>query len=224
MKEDIEEKAIIFDLDGTLINTNNIIIESFKEVFRVHFPEQLPSYEEILTFIGPTLQQTFSNYTEKQQKIDEMVKTYRSFYVDYEVGNHELYPNVLEVLTELKKQDYTLAILTSKFNEAAWPSYTHYGLDGIFDLFVGLDDVPNAKPHKDAVNTVLSHFPGHKDAIMIGDNQSDILAGKNAGIYSAGVAWSIKGESYLEEVGPDYMLYNMEDIFSVINDIEKGGQ
>lgn len=214
--------TLIFDLDGTLINTNNIIIESFKEVFRVHYPDKQPSYEQILDFIGPTLQQTFSNYTNIQSKIDEMVKTYRDFYVEYEVGNHELYPNVIEVLKELKKQGYNLAVLTSKFNNAAWPSYTYYNLDKIFDVFVGLDDVPNAKPHKDAVNTVLSHFPNHKKAIMIGDNKSDILAGKNAGIYSCGVAWSIKGKEYLEEVNPDFMLNKMSDLYDIIKQLEGG--
>lgn len=214
--------TIIFDLDGTLINTNNIIIESFKEVFRVHNNNQIPTYKEILSFIGPTLQQTFNKYTNNQSKVDEMIKTYRSFYVDYEVGNHKLYPNVLEVLTKLKNQGYKLAILTSKFNEAAWPSFTHYELEKLFDVFVGLDDVPNAKPHKDAVNTVLSHFPDCTGAIMVGDNKSDILAGKNAGIFGVGVAWSIKGSDYLKEAKPDFMLENMNDIFKVIELIEKG--
>ncbi len=214
--------TIIFDLDGTLINTNNIIIESFKEVFRVHYPDQMPSYKRILSFIGPTLQQTFGEYTDDQQKIDDMIKTYREFYVIFEVGNHELYPDVKEVLVELKQRGYNLAILTSKFNIAAWPSYTHYHLDEIFDSFTGLDDVEHAKPHKNAVETVLRHFPKSRGAIMIGDNKSDVLAGKNAGIYSAGVAWSIKGADYLKEANPDFILNSMNDIFNVIKKIEGG--
>lgn len=215
--------TIIFDLDGTLINTNNIIIESFKEVFRVHYPTNMPDTDKILSFIGPTLHQTFGEYTDDISKINEMIKTYRDFYVVYEVGNHELYPDVIEVLVELKQRGYNLAILTSKFNEAAWPSYTHYHLEDIFDVFTGLDDVPHAKPHKSSVETVLKHFPKSKGAIMIGDNQSDVLAGINANIYSAGVAWSIKGEEYLKEVNPDYILKDMKDIFRVIKEI-KGGQ
>ena len=214
--------TILFDLDGTLINTNDIIIESFKEVFRVHFPKQQPSRERILTFIGPTLQQTFGQYTNDQNLINEMIKTYRSFYIEYEVGNHELYPDVLEVVTKLKLRGYNLGILTSKFTEAAWPSYTHYGLDKIFDSFTGLDDVIHPKPDKNAVETALSNFPNHKQVIMIGDNQGDIMAGINAGIYGAGVAWSIKGEAHLQEVNPDFMLKDMNDIFRVIDIIEGG--
>lgn len=215
--------TIIFDLDGTLIDTNNIIIESFKEVFRVHFPNNIPQNDVILTFIGPTLQQTFGNYTTSSEKIDEMIMTYREFYVEYEVGNHTLYPRVIEVLTSLKDLGFNLAILTSKFNEAAWPSYTYYKLDTIFSSFTGLDDVTYAKPHKNAVETVLKHYPESIGAIMIGDNQGDILAGKNAGIYSAGVAWSIKGSDYLLKANPDFILKDMQDIFRILKDIE-GGQ
>lgn len=212
--------TILYDLDGTLINTNEIIIESFKEVFKVHFPNQIPDRDRILTFIGPTLQQTFSQYTSSDALIEEMIVTYRTFYKKYEVGNHELYEDVVSVLKELKVKGYNLGILTSKFVEAAWPSYTHYKLDEIFDSFTGLDDVKYPKPHKNAVETALSHFPNHKGAIMIGDNQGDILAGKNAGIYGVGVAWAIKGESHLREVNPDFILSNMNDIFRVLNVIE----
>lgn len=215
--------TIIFDLDGTLIDTNKVIIESFKEVFRVHYPDNMPTEDVILSFIGPTLVQSFGTYTNSMTKIDEMIKTYRDFYVVYEVGNHELYPYVKEVLAELKKMGYNLAILTSKFNIAAWPSYTHYNLDDDFDSFTGLDDVKHAKPHKNSIETVLKHYPQSIGAIMIGDNQGDILAGKNAGIFSAGVAWSIKGKEYLLQVEPDYILNNMKDIFRVLEDIE-GGQ
>jgi pyrophosphatase PpaX len=138
------------------------------------------------------------------------------------MGSFKIYPDVLEVLDDLKSKNYNMAILTSKFKEAAWPSFTYYNLDRIFDVFISLDDVENPKPHKDAVNTVLSHFPESKTAIMIGDNQGDILAGKNADIYSAGVAWSLKGAAHLMEVDPDFMLADMNDIYRVIKIINEG--
>ncbi len=56
---------------------------------------------------------------------------------------------------------------------------------------------------------------------MIGDNQGDILSGKNAGIYSAGVAWSLKGSSYLMQVNPDFMLSDMNDIFRILKIIDE---
>ena len=213
--------TILFDLDGTLINTNDIIVRSFRSTFDRHFPEVEVTDEMIHSYIGPTLAQTFGDYTKDPFLIQEMIDSYREFYVIYEVGSFQIYPDVLEVVQDLKEKGYNLGILTSKFKEAAWPSFTHYKLEDVFDSFTALDDVDNPKPHRDAVDTALLNFPGHRKAIMIGDNQGDILAGKNAGIYSAGVAWSFKGRNHLMEVEPDFMLEDMKDIYRVLDEIEK---
>ena len=198
--------TILFDLDGTLIDTNDIIVRSFRSTFDRHFPDVHVTDAQIHSFIGPTLQQTFSEYTKDPFLIQDMIDSYREFYVEYEIGNFKIYPDVLEVVTDLKEKGYNLGILTSKFKVAAWPSFTHYGLENIFDSFTALDDVEYPKPHRNAVDTALQNFPNCKKAIMIGDNQGDILAGKNAGIYSAGVAWSLKGPDHLLEVKPDFIL------------------
>ena len=213
--------TILFDLDGTLIDTNKVIYESFKFSFADNLPEVELDDELLGSFVGPTLQQTYSRFTDDQQVIDNMIASYRKFYVEYEMGNFEIYPGVMEVVTKLKEEGYNLCIVTSKFKEAAWPSFTYYGLEKIFDAFVALDDVEIPKPDRNPIDVALSHFPGYKGAIMIGDNQSDVLAGKNAGIPGIGVAWSFKGADYLKEVNPDFMLTDMYDIFRVIKEIEE---
>jgi len=213
--------TILYDLDGTLIDTNKVIIESFKATFAKHFPNLPLSEEKILTFIGPTLQDTFQSYTDDPFLIQDMIETYRTFYVDYEMGNFDIYPGVLDTIKTLKEKGYQLGIVTSKFKEAAWPSFTYYGLENYFDVFVALDDVDLPKPSRNPIDVALSKFPSNDLAIMIGDNQGDILAGKNAGIYSAGVAWSQKGSVHLMDVNPDYMLGKMQDIFTIIDKIER---
>lgn len=213
-------ETIIYDLDGTLVDTNDIIIKSFRSTFEKYAPDKEMSLEEIETFIGPPLGVTFRNYTKDPFKIQEMIDTYRSYYIENEEGNRHLYPNVLSTLKKLKQAGYKLAILTSKSREAALPSYTESGLSQYFDAFVCVDDVKNAKPHKDAVNTVLKLLKSSKEAIMIGDNKGDILAGKNADIYSAGVAWALKGSAHLQEAQPDYILKDMNDIFNMIEKLE----
>ncbi len=213
--------TILFDLDGTLINTNEIIIRSFISSFERHFPDLLLSRETIMTFIGPTLHETYGSYTDDPLLVEEMIVSYREFYVEYEVGNFEIYPQVEEVVKELYELGYNLGIVTSKFKIAAWPSFTHYGLEKYFSVFVALDDVKNPKPNKEPIITALSRFPSYNKAIMIGDNQGDILAGKNAGIYSAGVAWCLKGEDHLMEVSPDFMLKDMKDIYRIIKIIDE---
>ena len=213
--------TILFDLDGTLINTNDIIVRSFRATFNRHFPEKEVTEEMIHSYIGPTLEQTFGEYTSDPFLIQDMIETYREFYVVFEVGNFEIYPDVVEVVSDLKEKGYNLGIVTSKFKEAAWPSFTHYHLDELFDSFTALDHVEHPKPHRNAIDMALSHYPDYTGAIMIGDNQGDILAGKNAGIYSAGVAWALKGKNHLLEVEPDFILEDMKDIYRVLDEIER---
>jgi pyrophosphatase PpaX len=213
--------TILFDLDGTLINTNDIIIDSFQSTFDTHFPGLVLTREKIMTFIGPTLHDTFSDYTNDPFTIQAMIDSYREYYVEYEFGNFEIYPGVLEVVEKLYTLGYNLGIVTSKFKEAAWPSFTFYNLQDYFSVFIALDDVENPKPSKEPIETALSRFPNFNKAIMIGDNQGDILSGKNAGIYSAGVAWSLKGSSYLMQVNPDFMLSDMNDIFRILKIIDE---
>lgn len=213
--------TILFDLDGTLINTNEIIIRSFQASFKRHFPELVLSRDKIMTFIGPTLHETYGNYTDDPDIVLAMIDSYREFYVEFEVGNFEIYPQVEEVIKELYELEYNLGIVTSKFKIAAWPSFTFYGLEKYFSVFVALDDVKNPKPSKEPIITALGRFPSINKAIMIGDNQGDILAGKNAGIYCAGVDWSLKGHNHLMEVNPDFMLKDMRDIYRIIKIIDK---
>ena len=213
--------TILFDLDGTLINTNEIIISSFEASFNRHFPDLSLSREKILTFIGPTLHETYGKYTDDPALILEMIDSYREFYVENEVGNYEIYPQVEEVIKELYDLGYNLGIVTSKFKIAAWPSFTYYSLDKYFSVFVALEDVSNPKPNEEPIVTALSRFPSFNKAIMIGDNQGDLIAGKNAGIYTAGVSWSIKGSDHLMQVNPDFMLSDMKDIFRIIKIIDK---
>ncbi len=212
--------TIIFDLDGTLVHSIPIIRKSFRSTFERHYPNTILSDDQIDSYIGPTLQDTFGSYTKDPFKIDDMIKSYREFYVDYEQNNIELYPDVLEVCTTLNEMGFNLAILTSKFGEAAWPSYTETGLSNVFTSFTALDHVEEPKPSKLAVEAVMKHYPNSVGAIMIGDTKGDIKAGINAGIYSAGVAWSFKGAAYLMDAKPDFMLGDMKDIFRVLKLIE----
>jgi len=76
--------TLLFDLDGTLVNTNEIIIESYKHAFREHLPEKHFTREAIIDMIGPPLDEIFSNYTKSPFKIKKMIDTYRLFYKAHE--------------------------------------------------------------------------------------------------------------------------------------------
>jgi len=207
--------TVLFDLDGTLIDTNGIIIAAFKHTFETFVPEVEYDLEVFKSFIGPSLHETFGKYVDKETVL-EMIKEYRNYYTKYEFDYFKIYPNVLEVLKELKKRGYLLGIVTTKYEEAARPSFDHYEMGQYFDCFVALDHVKNPKPNREPIDVALAQL-NHTGAIMIGDNQGDVLAGQNAGILSCGVGWSFKGREYLEAVNPDYMLNDMYDLLDILD-------
>jgi len=207
--------TLLFDLDGTLIDTNAIIIESFKHTFNKYVPDFKFDIELFKTFIGPTLEETFTKHANKEF-VSDMINEYRKFYKENEYDYFKIYPNVLEVISKLKEEGYNLAIVTTKFKESAWPSFTHFGLNKYFDVFIALDHVEKPKPNREPIDKALAKFE-HSGAIMIGDNQGDLLAGKNAGIFSCGVAWSFKGMKHLLKVNPDFMIEDMKDLFTILD-------
>lgn len=102
----------------------------------------------------------------------------------------------------------------------------HRGLDlldadGVFDTVIGLDDVSNPKPDPEPILLALKRLGADKEeALMIGDNYHDIVGGQNAGVQTAGVAWSAKGEEFLQKYNPDHMLQHISDLIPLL----KGNQ
>ncbi len=208
--------TILFDLDGTLIDTNDIIIKSYKHAFKKVLPHFKIDVKTIVEHIGPPLKEIFALYTTDPQELNALMEAYLSYYKKHEHDFFKLYPNVKETLSKLKDMGLNLAIVTSKFTDSAMPSMEHFDLMRYFDAFISLDMVKNPKPKPDSVIAALKSFDNVEKAIMIGDNPGDIQAGQAAGILSAGVAWSIKGRKTLEQENPDYILKNMQDIFNII--------
>lgn len=90
-----------------------------------------------------------------------------------------------------------------------------------FEFYIGIEDVEQVKPHPEPVLKAIEKLGVSKeDVLMIGDNYHDIEAGKNAGVKTAGVAWSIKGEEFLKQFNPDYMLQRMEDLLPIVKGSE----
>jgi pyrophosphatase PpaX len=206
--------TVLFDLDGTLIDTNELIISSFLHTLEKYYPNQYQR-EDVLHFIGPTLTETFMAINPEQTA--EMIQTYR----DYNISNHDLivteYEGVYETVKTLKEKGYKLGIVTTKMLNVVVMGLKLTKLDEFFDVIVALDHVKNAKPDPEPVLVALDQLGASpKEAIMVGDNFHDVLAGKNAGTKTAGVAWAVKGRESLEIYGPDYMLENMRDLLSIL--------
>jgi pyrophosphatase PpaX len=206
--------TVLFDLDGTLIDTNELIISSFLHTLEKYHPNQYKR-EDVLPFIGPTLTETFMAINPVQ--CAEMIQTYR----EYNISNHDLivqeYEGVYETVKTLKEKGYKLGIVTTKMLNVVLMGLSLTKLDEFFEVIVALDHVKKAKPDPEPILVALEQLDSRPDeAIMVGDNYHDILAGKNAGTKTAGVVWAVKGRESIEIHQPDYMLENMRDLLQIL--------
>ncbi|WP_394218463.1 pyrophosphatase PpaX [Halobacillus trueperi] len=206
-------RTILFDLDGTLIDTNELIIASFTHTIE-QYSDRNYEREEILDFIGPPLRESL--YKVNPDKVEEMVETYR----EHNIENHnryvKAYEGVVETIETLNDQGYKLGIVTTKMRNTVHMGLELTNLDGLFETVVTLDDVTNAKPHPEPIVKALNQLESQaSEAMMVGDNTHDIEAGQNAGTKTAGVAWTVKGRKVLDDLNPDYMLDNMRDLLKI---------
>ncbi|PYZ96279.1 pyrophosphatase PpaX [Alteribacter lacisalsi] len=207
--------TILFDLDGTLINTVDLIVASFMHTMEQYYPGE---YEEkdVIHFIGPPLSETFHNLD--PDRVEEMSHTYRTFNLEKHDELVREYEGVYETVDLLHRQGYNMAIVTTKRHDTAVKGLKLMGLDRFFDVVVALDDVENYKPHPEPLEKALAALGSTADrAVMVGDSHHDILGGKNTGTKTAGVAWSVKGREYIETYEPDVMLETMKDLLDILH-------
>jgi pyrophosphatase PpaX len=206
--------TLLFDLDGTLINTNELIISSFTHTLNKYFPNEY-TRDDILPFIGPTLRETFESIA--KDKVDELIQCYREHNLRFHDELVTEYKGVHETIKILSEQGFKLGIVTTKMLDTVMKGLTLTKLDQYFPVIIALDHVKHAKPNPEPVFKALDKLDSKPDeAIMIGDNYHDILAGKNAGTLTAGVGWSIKGADYLASFEPDFILKEMKDLLKIV--------
>jgi pyrophosphatase PpaX len=206
-------RTILFDLDGTLIDTNELIIASFDHTFK-HY--NLPyTREEIIGFNGPPLRDTFHQIDPGHA--EKMIATYR----EHNLKHHDSYvipfPHVAEVLEQLEGGGIQLGIVTTKMRKSVEMGLAVTGIARYFETVVTYDDVEHAKPHPEPVVRAMEALGADAaSTIMVGDNYHDIESGKNAGVQTAGVAWAHKGSEFLRQYKPTYMLEDMRDLLQIV--------
>lgn len=208
--------TVLFDLDGTLINTNELILASFRETIDHYFPDNKLKREDLIEFIGPTLAQTFGKLA--PDKIDEMIEYYRNHNILYHDDMVEIFPSIREGLDLLKNKGMKMGIVSSKKKDMVIRGLKQCGIYDYFSVIVSCDCVKNPKPDPEPIELALELINSSKEeTIFVGDNHHDILGGKNAGVITCGVVWSIRGAKYLKEYNPDYIINSAIDIANIID-------
>jgi HAD superfamily hydrolase (TIGR01509 family) len=204
-----EYKGIIFDIDGTLTSTNNLIFASFNFIANKYLGKTL-SDEEIVKLFGPTEDVILKEFC--GDNYEKAREEYYKFYSD----NHfmaDIYPGMREILNELKSRGVLLSIFTGKGREATTITLKKLGIYDYFDLIITGDEVKEHKPSPEGIQIFLKKYNLNKnEVIMIGDSPSDIKAAHSAGIKVVSVLWDSLAKHHVLKMDSDYVFYTVDEL------------
>jgi haloacid dehalogenase superfamily, subfamily IA, variant 3 with third motif having DD or ED/haloacid dehalogenase superfamily, subfamily IA, variant 1 with third motif having Dx(3-4)D or Dx(3-4)E len=207
--------TVLFDLDGTLINTYELILRSFEHTFQTYYPGRF-TREDCIPFIGPPLPDTFRSLD--PDRVDEMLRVYRNYYQKHHDGLVELFDGVYETVKTLHEHGIKMAVVTTKPKDPSIRGLKYTGILHFFREVIAFEDVEKTKPDPEPVRKALSLLDSRPEqAILVGDSKHDILAAKNARVQSCGVKWTIQGSGYLRQFHPDFIIDHMQELLSILN-------
>ena len=211
-------KTVIFDLDGTLLDTLTDILEQMNIALK-HFGYPERSYNEMRAFIGngarKLVERSFGDLNE--QTIQEKLDYYNKIYTVCGSPKTGLFAGIDKVLLNLKERGYKLAILTNKPQMTTDDVYKTYLEKFGFDKVVGQSGSVKCKPDKTATLNILKELDTlPENAYFVGDGETDIITAKNAGIKSIAVLWGYRDKEQLVEAGATTFAIQPQDLISLI--------
>lgn len=190
-------KTILFDLDGTLIDSTPAILFGFKEAFKF-FGKIPPPDSQITTLIGHTLYDIFTSLG-VYENVDEYIKIYKENYKRVYLDKTSLLHNAFEALSEASKIA-DVGIVTTKTTQYSIDILHNLGVMKFIKTVVGADDVGNPKPSPEPVLLALKRLnKGHENAFMVGDTKLDLIAAKSANVVGVGLLCGYGSAKSLKE-------------------------
>jgi pyrophosphatase PpaX len=210
-------RTVLFDLDGTLIDSVRLILDSYHHTLAAHgLPPRTDA--DWLEGIGTPLSVQFAAWHDSGL-LDALIATYREYNLKHHDRMVTVYPGVVDVIQELKREGLATGLVTSKNRSGAVRGLTLARLESLMDVLVCADEVDNPKPHPEPVEKAVRLLDADPAAtIYVGDSIHDMRSGRAAGVRTAAVLWGPFGRSHLEGAQPDYWLEKPDDLLAVVRD------
>ena len=210
------KKAVFFDLDGTLTDSGEGIMNC-ATLGLEHFGLPVPSREEMRVFVGPPLDQTFIKFGVPADKTDEAIAVFRSRYTTIGKFENFPYPGIRETLETLKAQGHRLFVATSKPEPQANEVLAHFDLAKYFEQIAGAT-LDGSRSHKADVITYLLGLTGDVgNTVMVGDTAYDVIGAAQHDIPTIGVSWGYGEVTDMEKAGAIAVANTMEELVALIN-------
>ena len=209
--------ALLFDLDGTLVDSIELILASARHAF-IGFQGAAPTDDEWRATIGRPLQRVLLEYAASDQaEADRLFGRYR----EYQLVHHDrlvhAYDGVVTILRGLAAAGHPMAVVTSKSDWLAVKGLELVGLNDLFPVVVGCDTCVNHKPHPEPVERALALLNASAgNALFVGDSPHDIESGRAAGVYTVGVTWGAFARGEMEASGADAVMHDITALPGVI--------
>ena len=211
--------AVLFDLDGTLIDTIGLLLDCARHTFHGRTPA--PTDEEWIAGIGTPLQKQFAAYTTSEEEVEELTQRYRAFQREHHDRLTAAFPGVLDVLDELEAKGHPMGIVTSKSNEMMDRGLEWVGIMRHMRTRIGMDNAKRHKPDPHPVEVALEELGYHAhEAVFVGDSPHDIASGNAAGVTSVAALWGPFTREQLEPYHPAHFLERITELPRLIEDME----
>ena len=217
----MNKKLILFDYDGTIVDSAKMIVKGAIEAFRMcGLPD--PDPNKVRENIGKPLATALDSYAPKGYEVKpEMISNaYRKWYAEQGrlgLQDEPLFPGMFKLINDLKiNKEFHIGVATNKSRIALNNGLKKHNLINIFDITLTMDEA-KAKPDPDMAIQAMSMLNiEKKSTIIVGDTINDIGLGVNAGINSIGVAWGYNSIEMLRNEGADFIIKDSEELFDTI--------
>lgn len=211
--------AVLFDLDGTLIDTVDLLLACARHTFQGR--ARAPTDAEWIAGIGTPLRKQFAAYTTSDEEIETLAQRYRAYQREHHDRLTAAFPGVLETLDELEKRGHPMGIVTSKSNEMMDRGLEWVGIMRHMRTRIGMDNAKRHKPDPHPVQAALEELAYSPDeALFLGDSPHDIASGNAAGVISVAALWGPFTREQLEPYKPSRYLERITDLPKLIDDLE----
>src|ERR671917_2564943 len=209
-------RTVLFDLDGTLIDSVRLILDSYHHTLAQHgLPARTDS--EWLKGVGTPLTVQLAEWRDQIGTIEAMIATYREYNLKHHDHMVTVYPGVLDAVREIKAAGIQTGLVTSKNRQGAVRGLTLVGLEALMDVMVCADEVSNHKPHAEPVEKAVALLGAEPSTtVYVGDSVHDMHSGRAAGVKTAAALWGPFGRTHLESTAPDFWLETPADLVALL--------
>ena len=213
-------KAILFDLDGTLFDTIELLVGSMRHAFAEH-PGRRPTTEEWIAGIGTPLRTQLRELLDSDAEVERVVERYRGYQQAHHDRLMRCYDDVLDTLEALHTRGHPLGIVTSKMNDLMNRGLEHTGIARLITAAVGCDSCTRHKPDPEPVHVALEllGYAAH-EAMFVGDSPHDMNSGRAAGVTTIAALWGPFTREQLVHTDPDHWLERIADLPALVQKLQ----